>query len=445
MYIKSYHNYIMKTNKSALKHYLSASARRRELVIEQDEEIELYMMRRRARMREVIIEEEKCTAKHSKRQREQSSGFLHVIGEDGKPRIGRPYDSLWWINYVLHPELMTARSHMLFRKRFRMPFKTWQDFMNDLREDPHFRTWRRGVTDCAGIPSSPIELLVLGALRYMGRKCTFDCLEELTFVSQRTHERFFQQFITYGGTTLYQIHVIAPQTPAQAEEHMHEMRMAGFDGTCGSMDATNVTIVNCRYGLRISHLGKKLNKTSRTYNIVANHRRRILSTTGGHPSTWNDKTVVLFDDFLMSIKDGDILSDNDFILYERDGDGNVVAVTYKGVWIVVDNGYLTWSTTIPPFKRCALVKELRWSQWLESMRKDVECTFGILKKRWTILDKGVQAKKIENADLVWKTCCANKRWTTTVSIYDFLNHQNCNPKVSFRLHHSIAFQTGEAS
>ena len=142
-----------------------------------------------------------------------------------------------------------------------------------------------------------------------------------------------------------------------------------------------------------------------------------MSTTGGHPSTWNDKTVVLFDDFLMSIKD-DILSDNEFILYERDGDGNIVAVTYKGVWIVVDNGYLTWSTTIPPFKRCSLVKELRWSQWLESMRKDVECTFGILKKRWTILDKGVQAKKIENADLVWKTCCALHNMLLDIDGYD---------------------------
>ena len=29
--------------------------------------------------------------------------------------------------------------------------------------------------------------------------------------------------------------------------------------------------------------------------------------------------------------------------------------------------------------------EIRWSKWLESMRKDVECTFGIMKGRWRIL------------------------------------------------------------
>ena len=49
---------------------------------------------------------------------------------------------------------------------------------------------------------------------------------------------------------------------------------------------------------------------------------------------------------------------------------------------------------------------MRWSQWLESMRKDVECTFGILKKRFTILDKGVEARNIGSADKVWMTCCA---------------------------------------
>ena len=74
-----------------------------------------------------------------------------------------------------------------------------------------------------------LNYLFLGAFRYMGKKCTFDCLEELTFVSQRTHEQFFQQFITNGGTTLYQIHVLALHTPAQADEHMHEMRTAEID------------------------------------------------------------------------------------------------------------------------------------------------------------------------------------------------------------------------
>ena len=40
------------------------------------------------------------------------------------------------------------------------------------------------------------------------------------------------------------------------------------------------------------------------------------------------------------------------------------------------------------------------------MRKDVECTFGILKGRWRILKYGLRLHSLMNADNVWKTCCA---------------------------------------
>ena len=73
------------------------------------------------------------------------------------------------------------------------------------------------------------------------------------------------------------------------------MTIAGLSGAIGSMDATHVIIENCRYGLRISHKSHKLNKAARSYNIVANHRRRILSSTRGHPCSWNDKSIVLFE------------------------------------------------------------------------------------------------------------------------------------------------------
>ena len=113
-----------------------------------------------------------------------------------------------------------------------------------------------------------------------------------------------------------------------------------------------------------------------------NHRRQILSTTVGYPGRWNDKTVVWFDDFVRGIYEGTILEDTTFQLKELDRDGNIVNVTYKGAWLLVDNGYLSWSVTIPPFKTTFDTNEIQWSKWLESMRKDVECTFGILKGSW---------------------------------------------------------------
>jgi len=383
---------------------LSSWKKQREVDDEYEEENMNTYRTRMAQKRQADKDAEQSNAKRSRAA--DTSGKMFVIDRDtGEPRLGTPSDSLWWINYVLHPELMTKRMHNKFRRRFRMPFEAWKHLVDMMNEHELFSPWHRGSTDVCNNPASPIELLCLGALRYLGRKCTFDCIEELTFISERTQERFFAKFIEYGATFLYDTYVVAPQTPEEAERHMFEMKLAGFNGALGSMDATHVVVENCRFGLRQIHLGHKLKQTARTYNIIVNHRRRILSSTGGHPSRWNDKTLVLFDTFLEDIKSGKILSDNEFILYEYTDNGEVVAVTYKGVWIQVDNGYLTWSLTVPPFKYCNERKELRWSQWMESMRKDVECTFGILKKRFTILSKGVHARDINVADKVWKTCC----------------------------------------
>jgi hypothetical protein len=59
----------------------------------------------------------------------------------------------------------------------------------------------------------------------------------------------------------------------------------------------------------------------------------------------------------------------------------------KGYYYIVgDGGYNTWVELIAPFKHEpeGSVAEL-WSVTVESIRKDVECVFRILKKRFMIL------------------------------------------------------------
>jgi hypothetical protein len=101
------------------------------------------------------------------------------------------------------------------------------------------------------------------------------------------------------------------------------------------------------------------------------------------------------------IHEGRILQDMEFNLLQHDkaGGGNIESVKYRGAWVLVDNGYLQWSTTIAPFKHTSSLKEYRWSEWLESMRKDVECTFGILKGRWRILKSGIRVSGHQATDI----------------------------------------------
>jgi hypothetical protein len=106
-----------------------------------------------------------------------------------------------------------------------------------------------------------------------------------------------------------------------------------------------------------------------------------------------------------------VLDDIEFELYDWAPNGtDVVSVKYKGGWLITDNGYHRWPITIPPLKATTSRKEIRFSEWLESMRKDVECTFGILKGRWRILKAGIRIHGITTADKIWKTCCALHNW-----------------------------------
>jgi len=96
--------------------------------------------------------------------------------------------------------------------------------------------------------------------------------------------------------------------------------------------------------------------------------------------------MVRFDRFITQIRSaGSTLQDNTFETLARGRGGEVITVKYESVYAIVDNGYLNWSCTVSMFTVTNNVDEIQWSKWLESMRKDVECTFGILKGRWRIL------------------------------------------------------------
>jgi hypothetical protein len=122
----------------------------------------------------------------------------------------------------------------------------------------------------------------------------------------------------------------------------------------------------------------------------------------------------------MGLKMGTILSDFTFELYDYNSSGGeVIKVKYRGpCWVLVDNGYHRWSTSIPPLKATTSRKESRFSEWLESMRKDVECTFGILKECWRILKSGICIHGLNEADMVWKTCCSLHNWLLEVDGLD---------------------------
>ena len=340
-----------------------------------------------------------------------------------------PTMSLWYNYYCKgldHGMELMPLFEEKFRLRFRLPYACYQELAqlceeeSITNEESSMKRWRPGNKAANGKPAAPLGLLLLCALRYLGRGWTFDDLEECTAISQEVIRNFFHSFVEFGSDKLFKMWVYTPRTPEEIASVTSEYSAAGFPGCIGSMDATHVEHCRIAYDYRQAHLSFKLPFTARTYNIVTNHRRRILGTTDGHPARWNDKSLVKFDEIAMDLHEGKgVMKDLEFELYAY---GETTAAVkkekYRGAWILVDNGYLNWGVTIPPMKNTSTKAQWRFSKWLESMRKDVECTFGIMKGRWRILKTGIRLHGTNKSDEIWKTCCALHNWLLEVDGLD---------------------------
>ncbi len=230
---------------------------------------------------------------------------------------------------------------------------------------------------------SLVELLVLGSLHYLGHGWTFDDCEEMNAIDKDVHCCFFNVFIQFRSTVLYAMQKIGANSSqfTQGKANMNKYTQTGFPGCVGSSNCIHIVTERCQYNHKNNHIGAKSSLTARTFNLTCNHWPRFFHTTNGGHGRWNDQSIVRLDTFVSGILDGTVLDDVCFELLARNKDGRVKKLHFSGTYLIVDNGFLNWSCTVPPFGVTNNVNEIQWSKWLESMHKDPECTFGILKGR----------------------------------------------------------------
>ena len=378
------------------------------------------------RKREALAEAEREFMSAHKKSR-VSRPIWYTDQVTGQRRKKTPKMSAWWSLYIEDPQPGNAAWAKEFRQNFRCPYASYVMILDMLTSDKSQGMFDRWQTANDTVYErvlnnkknknkkvAPVELLLLGSLRYLGRGWTFADMKDVTLISRDVHRKFFHQFVK----VLYPLYVSAPRTEQELRDCEEDYAIAGFPGCIGSTDATHIPLEKVCFSFRQAHLGGKSKSTTRTYNLTCNHRRQILHTTTGHPGRWNDKTLVRFDSFMADLRDGAMNENMSFELRTRQGlttasdeeraagDKNKRTLKLKGAYVIVDNGYLEWSTTVPPVKNSCDRAELRFSQWLESMRKDVECTFGILKGRWRILKTGIRVHNTKVCDNIWLTCCA---------------------------------------
>jgi hypothetical protein len=110
-----------------------------------------------------------------------------------------------------------------------------------------------------------------------------------------------------------------PETHEEIMDCMYEFNQAGFPGCIGSSDATHIMHEKCHSRLKNHDLGSKSSMATKAFNIVVNHRRKILNKTVGLPGRLNDKMVVLFDGMLSGMQNGTLYKDFEFELEDENG------------------------------------------------------------------------------------------------------------------------------
>ena len=135
---------------------------------------------------------------------------------------------------------------------------------------------------CSGIPATPLELLLLGALRYLGRYWTFDDASESADVLISVQNYFFQKFVSCGSNNFYNRHVFAHMY--QEDIYASEHESSGLAGACGSKDAFIIARKKESWKLRQQHKGCKQSLTARTISVTSTHRRRTTHVANGFPT-----------------------------------------------------------------------------------------------------------------------------------------------------------------
>ena len=174
----------------------------------------------------------------------------------------------------------------------------------------------------------------------------------------------------------------------------------GLPGCCGSMDVVHVKWSSCPTGDHNRAKGKAGYPTL-AFQCITDYNRRIIGIYGPQFGTRNDKEIVKVDPNVHRIRHG-WYKDVSWKYYTYDGR----VEKERGAYLICDNGYHRWPSSISPYANADSASlEGYFSTNLESVRKDVECTFGILKKRWRVLNNGFYYRDINTCEKIFVTCC----------------------------------------
>ena len=235
------------------------------------------------------------------------------------------------------------------------------------------------------------------ALRILGRGNFVDDVSEMSSVARSSVLDIFKQFVRRFSK--HNMEFIRFHQEERLKTSMSVYSNLGFPGAVGSMDATHVRLWKCPDMFQNRCEGKEGYPTL-GWMCVVDHFKFIQYVSDAYFGAANDKQMCNVDPFCMAIQGGSLRNVPFNIINER-GERQ----RCKGAYVIVDGGMTKKACFVDPMHERVTYEAVHWSEWAESIRKDVECTFGVLKQRFLILKHGVWYRNFDDVHGIFLSCC----------------------------------------
>lgn len=306
-----------------------------------------------------------------------------------------------------------------FRRRYRLPAPFFLDYL--VPECQRLNLFESKVKENGELMGHiPIAIKVLIALRMLARGNVVDDLVEMSEASSFIVRHCFKTFILNFAREFKDAFITMP-TGEELEKIMAIYARLGFPGALGSMDCTHVRWLVCPRNLTNLCTGKEAFPTL-SFQVVVDHARKIHHVSVSGFGSMNDINMCTVD---VIVKDDDkglldtsgqtrnLYKEVEFTVLDDYGQ----PTTIRGAYLITDGGYEPLSIFVNPNVGRSDRGSIVWSEFLEAIRKDVECTFGILKNRFHIL-RGIKFPEQEIVDAAFVSCCILHNMLLEIDGYD---------------------------
>jgi hypothetical protein len=284
-----------------------------------------------------------------------------------------------------------------------MPYSLFQAFIKVILDEvwfPKYGTNGEGPIDCTKNSGASLHVKVLSVLRVLGRGFVFDECFDGSGCGEEVIRVFFHAFTARCCASLFQVFIVPPKTTADIGIATRVYQKMGMGPAIASTSCTHLELGKCPHNFRTVCTGKS-GKPTLSYSLSCSHQRKIYHVSEGFAGSKNVKDISKQDSFITAVGAESIYRNFKWTLDVTD----TTTEKRTGVFFICDESYHKWGHMICGLKVSFIVLffgqshiivqhtsehfHTLWSLHMESVRKDVECTFEILKCRFRILSHPV--------------------------------------------------------